>query len=264
MRINGRIELAGIGLHSGHECRLVIEPCNSPEIIMNGFPLRVLSLNGTNRGSDYVFPDGSKVRTCEHVLSALAGLGIWSGARITVEGGEMPALDGCAKLLCDEIIRHSENDTQTTPSLEVKQPVIVHSEDRKRFAAAFPCDYLHITYSVEYKFIGAQIYDYVQSPADYRENISGARTFAMASDIEYLRSHGMALGGSLDNAIVVGEEIKASGGLRWPDEFVRHKVLDIIGDLAAIGRPVNAHIIAMRAGHELHLKLAEKLREETK
>ncbi len=79
-------------------------------------------------------------------------------------------------------------------------------------------------------------------------------------DIEYLRSQGMALGGTLDNAIAVGETIQAKGGLHWPDEFARHKVLDIIGDLAAAGRPINAHIIAVKAGHELHLKLAEKLR----
>ncbi len=266
MRINGRIEFAGLGLHSGRECRLVIEPYDSPEVVMrsgdNELPLSGFTLTGTNRGSDYAFADGSCVRTCEHVFSALAGLGIWSGARITVDGGEMPALDGCAKLLCEEIAQHAEDDITTSSALSVKQPVIVHSEDRKRFVAAFPCSCLHITYFVEYKFIGAQIYDYVHSPANYRENISGARTFAMASDIEYLRSHGMALGGSLDNAILVGEEIRALGGLRWPDEFVRHKVLDIIGDFASLGRPLNAHIIAVRAGHELHLKLAEKLREE--
>ena len=77
---------------------------------------------------------------------------------------------------------------------------------------------------------------------------------------EYLRSQGMALGGSLDNAIVVGKEIQASGGLHWENEFVRHKILDLIGDLAALGKPLKAHIIAMKAGHELHLKLTEKLK----
>ena len=82
----------------------------------------------------------------------------------------------------------------------------------------------------------------------------------MLSDIEYLRSQGMALGGSLDNAIVVGKEIQASGGLHWENEFVRHKILDLIGDLAALGKPLKAHIIAMKAGHELHLKLTEKLK----
>lgn len=266
MRLNGRIEFSGKGLHSGQECRLVLEPCDSREVLLrcgkNELPLRDFRLNGTNRGSDYVYPDGSSVRTCEHVLSALAGMGIWSGVRVSVYGGEMPALDGCSKLLSEEIAQHSEDDDITSPTQKLKQPIIIHTEDRKRFIAAFPCNYLHITYSVEYKYIGAQIYDYVHSPERYRQDIAGARTFAMASDIEYLRSHGMALGGSLDNAIVIGEEIKASGGLRWPDEFVRHKVLDLMGDLAALGKPINAHIIAMRAGHELHLKLVEKLREE--
>ena len=83
----------------------------------------------------------------------------------------------------------------------------------------------------------------------------------MLSEVEYLRSHGMALGGSLDNAILVGEKIQAKDGLRWPDEFVRHKILDLIGDLASLGRPLNAHVIACRAGHELHLKFAEELKK---
>ena len=86
----------------------------------------------------------------------------------------------------------------------------------------------------------------------------------MESEINYLRSQGLALGGSLDNAIVVGEKIQARGGLRWPDEFVRHKILDLIGDLASLGGVVNAHIIACRAGHDLHLKLVEKLKQNVK
>ena len=261
MRLNGKIILGGLGLHSGKECKLIIEPCDAPEIIMNGQPLSKLRLSGTNRGSDYIFDDDTRIRTCEHVLSALTGLGIWSGVNIRVNGGEMPALDGCGKLLSDEIrkVIADENDVKAT---EILEPVIVHSDDRKRFVAAFPADRLHITYTVEYEFIGTQVFDYDHSPKNYYENIASARTFAMLSDIEYLRAHGMALGGSLDNAIVVGEEIQASGGLRWKNEFVRHKILDLIGDLAAVSRPLKAHVIALRAGHELHLKLAEKLREQ--
>lgn len=260
MKLTGKIIMRGQGLHSGQECELTIEPCDSPEVLMNGQPLRKLSLSGTNRGSDYIFPDGSRVRTCEHVLSALSGLGFWSGVNITVNGGEMPALDGCSNTLCGELMKNCEPSSIITKNISA--PVIVSSDDRKRFVAAFPADTLHITYTVEYKYIGTQIIDYGHSHEKYFAEISGARTFAMLSDIEYLRSHGMALGGNLDNAIVVGEKIQAAGGLRWPDEFVRHKVLDLMGDLAAVGCPVNAHIIAVRAGHELHLKLAEKLRGE--
>lgn len=277
MTLNGKIILSGKGLHSGQDCILTIEPCNSPEILMrsgeNELPLRCLGLSGTNRGSDYVFPDGTRVRTCEHVLSALSGMGIWSGVRLCVEGGEMPALDGCSRLVCEELLKScglsrkpiqmidclsSESAAQNAHS--INSPVCVYGEDASRFAAALPYDGLRITYAVEYKYIGAQVFDYVQNPESYYREISCARTFAMQSDIDYLRSHGMALGGSLDNAIVIGETIQAKGGLHWPDEFVRHKVLDIIGDLAAVGKPVNAHIIAVKAGHELHLKLAEKLR----
>ena len=269
MTLNGKIILTGKGLHSGQDCTLTIEPCDSPEILMrsgeNELPLRNLSLSGTNRGSDYIFPDGARVRTCEHVLSALAGMGIWSGVRLCVEGGEMPALDGCSRTVCDELqpfqmIASLSSETAEQFAHSIQSPVCVYGEDKNRFIAALPYQGLRITYAVEYKYIGAQVFNYVHSTETYYREISCARTFAMQSDIDYLRSHGMALGGSLDNAIVIGETIQAKGGLRWPDEFVRHKVLDILGDLAAVGRPLNAHIIAVKAGHELHLKLAEILR----
>ena len=263
MRLTGKIILGGLGLHSGRECTVTLEPVNSPEVLMrsgdNELPLRLLRTNGTNRGSDYIFPDGETVRTCEHVFSALTGLEIFSGVRVTVEGGEMPALDGCSETLCAQLLANSEPSEAPEP-LEVKTPLIVSNDDSTRFIAVFPCSELRITYTVEYEKVGAQIMDYVQSPENYVNEISRARTFAMRSDIEYLRSHGMALGGSLDNAILIGDEIEAKGGLRWGNEFVRHKVLDILGDLSSLGRPLRGHVIAVRAGHELHLKLTEKLK----
>ena len=282
MKLNGKILLTGQGLHSGKNCELLIEPYDTPEILLcsgeNELPITKFMLNGTNRGSDYIFPDGMRIRTCEHVLSALTGLGIFSGVKLTVDGGEMPALDGCAKKVCDEILAHSDKNavefsaldghaekifadkSDDSEAITITEPVIISTDDKTRFIAAFPSDDLHITYAVEYKFIGAQIIDYVHSPEKYYEEIASARTFAMKSDIDYLRSHGMAMGGSLENAIVVSETIQASGGLHWTDEFVRHKVLDLLGDLASLGKSLHAHVIAMRAGHELHLKLAEKIK----
>ena len=264
MVLNGKIILTGQGLHSGKDCTLTIEPCDSQEVLLrsgtNELPLRELSLSGTNRGSDYIYPDGTRVRTCEHVFSALAGLGFWRGVRLTVEGGEMPALDGCSRTVCDELLKHSDSEDSESQAVDVLAPVSVYGEDRSRFVAALPYRGFRISYIVEYEYIGAQVFDFESSPSGYYEKVSCARTFAMQRDIDYLRSHGMALGGSLDNAIVIGDTIQAKDGLRWPDEFVRHKVLDLIGDLAAVGHPVNAHIIAVKAGHELHLKLAEKLR----
>ena len=174
----------------------------------------------------------------------------------------MPSLDGCADMLTQMILNNSIERTENSCALNLKTPLIVSNDDKTRFVAAFPnYDGLYINYSVEYEFIGAQIFDYVHSPENYIKNIARARTFAYERDINYLRSHGMAMGGNLDNAVILGSEIKAKDGLRWKDEFVRHKILDLIGDLAAIGKKLNAHIIALRAGHELHLKLSQIIKE---
>lgn len=269
MLLDGKILAEGLGLHSGKPCRLTLEPCATYEIILfsqgNASPLRLLRTLGTNRGSDYIFPDGKAVRTCEHVLSALYGLGIYWGVSIHVDGGEMPALDGCAEYLCSQLLKHSIEGERPVKPVEVKKPFMVKSEDGKRFITAFPSNCLRITYIVEYDNVGTQMYDYVHTPHDYINEIMRARTFAVKSEIEYLRSHGMALGGSLENAVLIGDregEVYAKNGLRWNNEFVRHKILDLIGDLASIGRPLNAHITAVKAGHELHLKLAEKLKED--
>lgn len=263
-RLTDTITIRGIGLHSGKDCSVTLEPYDTSEVIMRvadeEYPLSKLSSDGTKRGSDYIFPSGETVRTCEHVLSSLAGLLIYSGVRITADGGEMPAIDGCAKAVCAEIMRNSKEDGEKLRCVTIREPLIVSSEDGKRFACAFPSDKFHVTYTVEYPYVGVQTYDYVSSETDYAEEIAPARTFAMKREIEYLRLHGMALGGTLRNAILIGEDIEADGGLRWPDEFVRHKVLDIIGDIYSLGYPVKAHVIAMRAGHEIHLRLAEKMK----
>ena len=270
--------LNGIGLHSGKNCSLLIEPCNSEFIIMsanNKYSLiNNLKTSGTARGSDYIFDDNTRIRTCEHVLSGLTGLGIWSDVKITVEGGEMPALDGCSNKICSEILANSEEISFSKKFLCVKSPVIIHDENNhNRFIAFFPNqnsqdnqnnqEQLSITYAVNYEVVGSELFDFDYSTENYFKQISNARTFALYSDVEYLKSHGMALGGSLENAILIdniNNKIIASNGLRWHNEFVRHKVLDLIGDLASLGRPLNGHVIAVRAGHELHLKLADTIK----
>ena len=109
--------------------------------------------------------------------------------------------------------------------------------------------------------IGHQVVDFVVDEATFRSDIMAARTFGFAHEGEALRQAGLARGGSLENAVVIdGDQILNPGGLRMEREFVRHKALDLIGDLAAVGRPLRAHVVAVRAGHELHLRLAERLR----
>lgn len=265
--------LKGKGLHSGKNCSVLIEPCNSEFIIMSAnkkeSPINHLKTSGTGRGSDYIFDDDTRIRTCEHVLSGLTGLGIFSDVRITVEGGEMPALDGCSNKICSEILANSEEISFSKKFLCVKSPVIIHDENNhNRFIAFFPNqenqdEKLFITYAVNYEVVGSELFDFEYSMKNYFDQISKSRTFALSSDVEYLKSHGMALGGSLENAILIdniNNKIIASNGLRWHNEFVRHKVLDLIGDLASLGRPLNGHVVAVRAGHELHLKLADTIK----
>ena len=262
-RLTDGFTLRGVGLHSGRDCVLTVEPHDGEPVLRHEgaeLPLRRLGLAGTGRGSDYVFPDGHRVRTCEHVLSALVGLGIW-GVRLTVEGPEMPALVGCAQRMTECLLAHSEPCASGPDPFALALPVQVG--DASRFVAAFPAPEFCVTCVVRYAspLIGTQMLDLTVGPEPYRERVARARTFAMEADLEALRANGMALGGSLENAVLVGAEgIRAAGGLRWPDEFVRHKTLDLIGDLAAVGRPIRAHVVAVRSGHELHLRLADRLR----
>jgi len=264
------IERKGVGLHSGRDFCLSIEPSNEALNLEAGgtrLPLSKLALEGTGRGSDLIFPDGKRVRTCEHVLSALAGLGVWHG-KLSVAGDfplEMPGLDGCSLDLAGEIIEKSipvESEDEKLLPFALKYPI--HVGDEARFVVALPSSSFHVTYVIHYDaaHIRTQIFDYKECDGTgYLREIAPARTFAMRSDIEALRAAGLALGGSLDNAILVDDQrVETTGGLRFPDEFVRHKTLDLLGDLACLGRPLLAHVVAVRAGHALHLQLVERLR----
>lgn len=263
------VSFQGKGLHSGADCRLSIEPSDdgfslkiggNKGIEEMGLPLSRLAFSGSGRGSDLIFPDGRSVRTCEHILSALAGLGVWQ-ARLVVNGPEMPALDGCAAQAAAAIMENSIPTALEPPLFSLQCPL--HIGNHERFVVALPSPSFHVTYVIDYEAepIGTQILDYEGTPEDYLKKIAPARTFAMAEDIEVLRAQGLALGGSLDNAILVEKkQVQTTGGLRFPDEFVRHKMLDLIGDLAVLGRPVKAHVVAVRAGHVQHLQLVERLR----
>lgn len=261
-KLTSPLTFEGTGLHSGEKCRLtLLHDDNGLFLEVQGqtVPFSQLSFSGTGRGSDLIFPDGKKVRTCEHVLSALAGMGIWQ-ARLIVEGPEMPALDGCSVLLSQQISENTMCTDQGPDPLAVTCPL--YAGKGERLLVALPASHFAVTYLIDYKAkpIGTRVFDYSEN-MDYLKEIAPARTFALAEDIKALQNQGMALGGSLDNAILVEKEhVQTTGGLRFPDEFVRHKVLDLLGDLAILGRPLKAHILAVRTGHVQHLQLTERLR----
>ena len=276
----------GKGLHSGRDYGLSIEPSDEALSLEAGgerLPLSRLALEGTGRGSDLIFPDGKRVRTCEHVMSALVGSGVWQaklavtsavqeaglGLDLNLDLGldfnlEMPGLDGCAASLAEEIAEKSVPSSEGPPPLKLQYPV--YAGDSSRFVVALPSPSFRVTYVIDYDAapIGTQIFDYEhpsQGETDYLREIAQARTFAMRWDVEALRAAGLALGGSLDNAVLVDETgVETAGGLRFSDEFVRNKTLDLLGDLANLGRPLVAHVIAVRGGHVQHLQLVERLR----
>ncbi|MDR1742180.1 MAG: UDP-3-O-acyl-N-acetylglucosamine deacetylase [Synergistaceae bacterium] len=266
------IHRSGPGLHSGRDFDLAIEPAPGPLTLgIEGgprLPLSAFSLSGDARGTDFIFPEpnsGVKIRTCEHVLSAMAGCGVWSGA-ITVggQGGgefEMPGMDGCSSDLAREIMEKSAPASVPPEPIRLMSPIC--SGSGRRCVAAFPSRGFEITYVIDYDAapIGTMLFDYDGERSDYVSEVSVARTFVMRRDIEGLRASGLALGGSTRGAVVVDDSgVETEGGLRFRDEFVRHKTLDLIGDLAALGRPIAARILALRAGHAQHVGLVELIK----
>lgn len=267
------IRHSGVGLHSGLPVQIEIQPSGAnsgirfirtdlaPQTEIKATPQAVFDTTlATRIGSPSAY-----VSTVEHLMAALFGLGI-DNARILVDGPELPIVDGSAVpwlILLDEA---GVEELPTPRSVRVirKAVEIVCPRDPTRFIRVEPSKDPHITYSIDFKnseFIGEQTVSIALNGRSLCEELAHARTFCTAEEVDYMRSQGLARGGSLHNAVVVS---RASGllntqGLRSPDEFVRHKVLDCIGDLALIGTPLIGHVIAHKAGHDLHTALAKEL-----
>ena len=184
--------------------------------------------------------------------------------RVELDGPEVPILDGSSKPFVDALLRSGRVETDVPREyMTLVRPIVV-SRDEKRIAA-YPSREYRVTYAIEFEH---PMLDYQELSASlwtdssFAEKLAPARTFTFESEVETLRSSGLALGGSLDNAVVIGADGLLNPGLRFPDEFVRHKMLDLTGDLSLLGRPLRAHIVAYRAGHDLHGQLARRIWED--
>jgi len=261
------VSIEGVGLHSGHPVRTVFRPAPAG----HGIVFRRLDRNGAEIparvGSASTFDyattlssDGVSVGTVEHVLSAAYGEGL-DNCSIELDGPEIPILDGSA--LPFVRLFHAAGferlDVPVIP-LSVTEPVEVSRDSR---GVSFRPDGpgLTITYEIEFRHpvVGRQELTVAVKPEEYSSKIAPARTFGFAREVEALRSRGLARGGSLQNAVVLDETGILSGPLRFRDEFVRHKVLDLIGDLALLGAVLDGHIHARKAGHALHIEFARAL-----
>lgn len=264
------ITYEGIGLHKGELIKIKLIPVTEKTgIIFKRVDLKegenevIMNLENTfdlTRGTNLKNKYDAKIHTIEHFLSTLAIFEI-TDLMVEIDGNELPIGDGSAKIF-GELIR----DTGTCDlefyieELVITEPIYLTKGDKH--IVALPYDGFKITYTIKFDhtFLKTQMFEIDLNKVNYLEEIAPARTFGFDYEIEYLRKNNLALGGTLENAIVINKDgVDNPSGLRFEDEFVRHKILDIIGDLKVINRPIKGHIIAIKAGHALDIEFAKLL-----
>lgn len=271
--LKSAIDCVGVGVHSGKRIRLTLHPAPLGHGIVfhrvdldRSIPARFDHVTDTRLCTVLADPLDPEVRvgTVEHLMAALSGRGI-DNVLVEVTGPEVPILDGSAApflFLLDCAGRVEQPESR--PVIEILRPVRV--SDDAAFAELRPARRgqvgLEMGFSIDFaaSVIGRQSYELQLTPDSFRHELARARTFVMAAEVEQLRAIGLALGGSLDNALVVDEgAVLNPGGLRMPGEFVRHKMLDAVGDLALAGAPINGRFIGHRSGHSLNNRLLRTL-----
>ncbi len=263
-----RISCVGLGLHSGRRVTLTI----GPAAIDSGIRFHRTDLGGAGAGA--VIParwdrvvdtrlctvigngDGVVVGTVEHLLAALAGAGI-DNAAVEIDGAEVPIMDGSADsfvflIECAGVAEQSAASRR----IKVLKRVTVSADDAS--ASLVPAPVASIEFALDYAnpAIGRQEKSVVLNEKSFKSELARARTFGFAEEVEHLRKAGLARGGSLENAVVIGENrVLNREGLRYGDEFVRHKMLDAIGDLSLAGAPIEGRFLGVRSGHALNNRL---------
>ncbi len=262
------VRLEGVGLHRGEPARLTVEPAAAG----TGLVFVRADLGGAEVPALQQFRagmvhasslsrNGVRVETPEHLLAALYALGI-DNARLVLEGPEVPILDGSALPFARALLAAGcVEQGRPRRKMVVTRPVVVGDDERRIEVHPGPGG-LVLTAAIDFddEHVGFQeLTVRLDRESDFLAKLAPARTFGLVRDIEMLRRAGLARGGSTDNAIVVGEEGILGGPLRFPDEFVRHKLLDLVGDLALLGCRLEGRLLAWRSGHDLHGRLVDAL-----
>jgi UDP-3-O-[3-hydroxymyristoyl] N-acetylglucosamine deacetylase len=264
--IKEEISFSGLGIHSGKDVEMSLKPSDSGEIVFKRMDLdnkefRILLKDIQAKNCTMLVTEEGKIQTLEHLLAVLWVHGIDS-LIVELNQEEIPILDGSALPFVRAIRKAGVRDlNQEKRPIRIVKPFIIQEDDAS--ISVVPDPALRITYHIDYAHpsIRKQGISIVVNPDDFDRDIAPARTFGFVDDVPSLRERGLALGGSLKNAIVLDKLSVISGELRFPDEFVRHKVLDIVGDLSLVGFPLIGHFIANKAGHGLHLQVARFLRD---
>ncbi len=257
-------ERTGTGLHSGATVTVRVHPARAEEgryfvrvdqPQASPLPARLAAVGATQLSTELV-QDGAQVRTVEHLLAALVGSGI-DCARIELDGPEVPLLDGSARDWVTAIAQAGCTPLgDAPPPRRVTEPITVQAGEA--FALALPALEPRFTYGIDFPYpaIGKQWHSWSPAQEAFATEIAPARTFGFADQIEQLRQAGLIAGGSLENALVCDDRDWLNPPLRFANEPVRHKLLDLVGDLSLLGRWPQAHIVAYKASHRLHVQLA--------
>ncbi len=269
--VASRVSLEGIGLHSGEKIAMKLMPAEPGSGVvfvrtdLGGLTIPAdLEHAGPSFYATVIQKDGQSVNTIEHLMAAVYSLRV-DDLQVELDGGEVPILDGSSRpfveLLHQAGLKQSD---QLRDYIHITRPVTVSHEDKK--ISVYPCREYRVTYAIDFNhpLLGYQeLTASLWHVDDFYRKLSPARTFTFEKDVEALRRNGLARGGSLDNAVVLGEDRILNPELRFKDEFVRHKMLDLTGDLSLLQHPIRGHVIAYRAGHDLHARLARKIHEST-
>jgi UDP-3-O-[3-hydroxymyristoyl] N-acetylglucosamine deacetylase/3-hydroxyacyl-[acyl-carrier-protein] dehydratase len=264
------VSYSGIGLHSGNRVTMTLLPATPNSGIrfrrtdLDGKPeieARVENVSQTNR-STTIAKGNAKIQTVEHILAALAGYGV-DNVVVEVDANEPPIGDGSAREYC-RMVEHAgiALQAETREPYRITQPMQIQTEDT--LMSVFPHERFKVSCtSADKAGRFSQFYSVEISPETWKREISEARTFCFFEEIEYLIKNGLIKGGSLENAVVIRDDaVLTTEPLRYPEEFVRHKILDIIGDLSLLGRPICGHVIAVRPSHTANCELARMIQAQ--
>lgn len=267
--IKNSITCEGIGLHTGRQAHMTLLPAPVNTGIafirtdLGGMKIHASSSNTAGTGhATTLSSNGATVQTVEHLLAALAGLSI-DNVFVQIDSDEAPIMDGSAGPFV-RMIAEAGVQVQDMPAkaLKIIKPIFVREGNKQ--LAVWPAERPGISYFIDFNhpMLKEQSLNYHPSEDEFMREIADARTFGFLSDEKTLRANGLAMGASLDNAIVLGQDaVLNKGGLRYRDEFVRHKILDLIGDLSLVGMPIIGHIVAHKSGHRLNSQMAARLIE---
>ncbi|MEN2995262.1 MAG: UDP-3-O-acyl-N-acetylglucosamine deacetylase [Thermodesulfovibrio sp.] len=265
--IKSEISLTGIGIHSGKKINLTLIPAQRDTGVVfyrkdKNFPIKAkLPFVIDTSFATTLGVDGIRVRTVEHLLATLYVFGI-TNVIIEINNSEVPVMDGSAVDFAKAILKAGiAKQGKSIPLLKITKPIFYEEAHSKIFAK--PHKSFKITYKIfyEHPLIMEQSLSIEINEQNFLNEIAPARTFGFLRDILYLLKNGFAKGGSLENALVLDEKGVVGGSLRFKDEFVRHKILDAIGDFSLVGYPIQGHFIIEKGGHTSHINFLRKLIE---